>query len=70
MNWLTTSEAARYLKIKPRTLQVWAREGTVTGHQLGKKRKVWYFLQEELDRDLLGVVPSSRLTTASETRPN
>jgi excisionase family DNA binding protein len=32
--WLTSREAAEYLKIKPRTLGVWARQGKVPAHKL------------------------------------
>lgn len=49
-NWLTTNEAAQYLKIKPRTLLQWARENKVPAHPLsGIQRRVWRFLMPELD---------------------
>jgi excisionase family DNA binding protein len=67
--WLTTEEAARYLKIKPRTLLVWVRAGLVTGHAIGTRRKVWRFLREELDRDLCAGLQSVWLTAASTERP-
>ena len=48
--WLTSSEAARYLKVKPRTLLQWARERKVPAHRLsGIQRCVWRFLRPELD---------------------
>ena len=48
--WLTSNEAAQYLKVKPRTLQQWARERKVPAHRLsGVERCVWRFLRPELD---------------------
>ncbi len=50
MEWLNCSEAAAYLKVKPRTLLQWARTGRVPAHRLsGVKRHVWRFLRTELD---------------------
>ena len=69
MDWLTTEEAARYMKVRPRTLLVWARSGVIIGHSIGTRRKVWRFLREELDKVLLNAVPSHRLTAASNERP-
>lgn len=55
--WLTANEAARYLKVKPRTLLQWTREKKVPAHKLsGTKRCVWRFLKAELDAMLF---PSS-----------
>lgn len=52
--WLTTPEAAEYLKIKPRTLQLWAREGKVTGYRLsGTTRHVWRFRRSDLDAAIM-----------------
>jgi excisionase family DNA binding protein len=57
INWLTASEAAQYLKVKPRTLLQWGREGKIPAHKLsGTKRCVWRFLKSELDAMLM---PSS-----------
>jgi len=48
--WLTLHEAAEYLKIQPRTLSLWARQGKVPAHKLsGLQRCVWRFLHAELD---------------------
>ena len=48
--WLTLAEAASYLKIHPRTLGLWARQGKVPAHRLsGTRRCVWRFLRAELD---------------------
>jgi len=48
--WLTSNEAARYLKVRPRTLLQWARERKVPAHRLsGIQRCVWRFLRQELD---------------------
>ena len=52
--WLTAVEAARYLKVKPRTLLLWVRQGKVKGFALsGSKRHVWRFRQQDLDTALL-----------------
>jgi excisionase family DNA binding protein len=48
--WLTASEAAEYLKIRVRTLLLWARQGKVKGYVLsGTQRHVWRFRREDLD---------------------
>jgi len=48
--WLNTTEAAHHLRIKPRTLAQWAREGKVPAHRLsGCQRVTWRFLRHELD---------------------
>lgn len=48
--WLTATEAAAYLKIEPRTLLKWARQGRVKGHVLsGTERITWRFRTEDLD---------------------
>jgi excisionase family DNA binding protein len=57
VNWMTTKEAAQYLKVPPRTLLDWARRGSVRGYKLsGTERHVWRFLQEDLDAALLTAV--------------
>jgi len=61
--WLTASEAAQYLKVEPRTLLLWAREGKVKGHVLsGTRRHVWRFRHVDLDAMLIGpsVAPTNR----------
>jgi excisionase family DNA binding protein len=66
--WLTVAEAARYLKIKSRTLLLWVRQGKVKAFALsGMKRHVWRFRQADLDAALLeaSVLPS----TAPSVRP-
>ena len=56
--WLTSSEAATYLKIKRRTLLAWVREGTIHGYALhGTKRRVWRFRREDLDAAMGFVTP-------------
>jgi excisionase family DNA binding protein len=61
VNWMTTKEAAQYLKVPPRTLLDWARRGSVKGYMLsGTERHVWRFLQEDLDAALLTAVQSSQ----------
>ena len=48
--WLTATEAAAHLKVKPRTILQWAKEGKIRGHVLsGTKRCTWRFLRSELD---------------------
>jgi excisionase family DNA binding protein len=59
--WLTLSEAARHLKVRPRTLALWTRQGKVKGFALsGTKRRVWRYRAEDLDAALLAapVLPS------------
>ena len=54
--WLTASEAALYLKVKPRTLLLWVRQRKVKAFALsGTKRRVWRFRREDLDAALLAV---------------
>ena len=51
--WLTTQEAAAYLKVRARTLLMWVRRGQIRGYQLsGTKRHVWRFRREDLDAAL------------------
>ena len=60
--WLTAEEAAKYLKVKPRTLLLWARKGKVKAFALsGIKRRVWRFRRQDLDTALLesAVLPST-----------
>ena len=60
--WLTAREAAQYLKVKPSTLLLWARQGKVKGHVLsGSHRVTWRFRIADLDAILLSPsVASSR----------
>ncbi len=60
--WLTAAEAAHYLKVKPRTLLFWVRQGKVKGYALsGTKRHVWRFRRAELDAMLVAPsVPCSK----------
>ena len=60
--WLTVAEAAQHLKIKPRTLLLWVRQGKVKAFALsGTKRRVWRFRPADLDAALLesSVIPST-----------
>jgi excisionase family DNA binding protein len=53
--WLTAREAAAHLKVAPRTLVRWARNGLVPAHRLsGLSRVTWRFRREELDAKLSG----------------
>jgi len=59
--WLTASEAAAYLRIKPRTLLQWVRQGKLQAHALsGTQRRTWRFRQSDLDALLVAasVLPS------------
>ncbi len=48
--WMTTAEAAAYLKVKRRTLLKWVREGSVKARPLhGTLRHVWRFRRQDLD---------------------
>ena len=61
--WLTAKEAAKYLRIKPRTLLAWARAGKIKGHVLsGHRRHVWRFRAVDLDATLMQPVVLSRET--------
>ena len=65
VEWLTASEAAAYLKVKTRTLLLWARQGKVKGYTLsGATRHVWRFRQSDLDATLDGpsVCPAEGVT--------
>ena len=55
IDWMTTDEAASYLKVKPRTLLLWSRQGKVKGYPLsGTKRRVWRYRREELNAAVFG----------------
>jgi excisionase family DNA binding protein len=69
--WLTPVEAARYLKVKVRTLLLWVRQGKVKAFALsGTKRRVWRFRLQDLDAALLElpVLPTTPLSVRSERR--
>jgi excisionase family DNA binding protein len=52
--WLTAHEAAAYLKVQPRTILKWAKEGRIPAHALsGTARVTWRFLKSELDGAML-----------------
>ena len=59
--WLTAKEAAKHLKVKPRTLLLWVRQGKLQAYGLsGTKRHIWRFRRQDLDAALLesAVLPS------------
>lgn len=61
--WLTLTEAARYLKAKPRTLGLWVRQGKVKAYPLsGTIRHIWRFRIEDLDARLLAAPACCRST--------
>jgi len=69
--WLTTDEAATYLRVKPRSLLLWVRQGKVQAYALsGTERRVWRFRKEDLDSALLSrpVVSSDSPTVLEERR--
>jgi excisionase family DNA binding protein len=69
--WLTTNQAAKYLKAKPRTVQLWARTGKLPAYALsGSKRHVWRFRRADLDSFLLAhlVIPSASPTVLLKKR--
>jgi excisionase family DNA binding protein len=59
-SWLTAQEAASYLRISPRTLLSWVREGHLKGYPLhGVKRRVWRFRVQDLDAAMGFTAPTS-----------
>jgi excisionase family DNA binding protein len=60
--WLTATEAAQYLKVQPRTILKWAKEGGIPAHPLsGSKRITWRFLKSELDGAMLASPSAAEL---------
>ena len=60
-DWLTSAEAATYLKVSPRTIVKWAKEGQLKGYRLsGTSRITWRFLRADLDAKMLP--PSAAIT--------
>ncbi len=58
--WMTTAEAAAYLRTKPRTLLKWVREGSIKAWPLhGTTRRTWRFRKEDLDSALGFVAPQT-----------
>jgi excisionase family DNA binding protein len=54
VEWMTATEAARYLRVKRRTLLLWVRQGKVHAFALsGGKRRIWRFRKSDLDAVLL-----------------
>jgi excisionase family DNA binding protein len=52
--WMTSAEAARYLKVQVRSLLLWVRQGKLPACALsGTKRRVWRFRRQDLDAALL-----------------
>jgi excisionase family DNA binding protein len=69
--WLTAAEAATYLKVKPRSLLLWVRQGKVQAYALtGTQRRVWRFRKEDLDAALFSrpVVSSDAPAVLTERR--
>ncbi len=53
-DWLTALEAAAYVKVKPRSLLLWVRQGKLQAYALsGTKTASWRFRKEDLDSALL-----------------
>ena len=60
--WLTATEAAQYLKVQPRTILKWAKEGRIPAHSLsGSRRITWRFLKSELDSAMLATPSAAEL---------
>lgn len=54
IQWMTAKEAAKHLKINPRTLTEWARKKKIPAHPIsGNQRVTWRFLLDEIDSDIL-----------------
>jgi len=69
--WLTSEEAAQYLRIKRRTLLLWVRQGKIPAYPLsGCVRHAWRFRREDLDTVLMGptMLPSRTSSTVSAER--
>lgn len=68
--WLNATEAAQYLRVQPRTILKWAKQGTIPAHALsGCKRVTWRFLKSELDGAMLkppSAAEDGRLQCAAE----
>jgi excisionase family DNA binding protein len=51
--WMTSREAAIYLRVESRTLLQWARQKHIKGYVLsGTRRMTWRFLRADLDATL------------------
>jgi excisionase family DNA binding protein len=69
--WFTTEEASQYLKVKPRTISLWVRQGKVKAFALsGTLRRVWRFRREDLDAALVAanVLPYAPPSAALKNR--
>ena len=69
--WFTVAEASAYLKVKPRSLLLWVRQGKVRAYALsGTKRRVWRFRRGDLDSALEAhpVIACEPPTVLSERR--
>jgi excisionase family DNA binding protein len=65
--WLTSREAASYLRVEPRTILLWAKQGKVKGYALsGTIRQTWRFLRADLDAML--TAPSAALLNREELK--
>jgi excisionase family DNA binding protein len=68
--WMTTAEAAAYLRTKPRTLLKWVREGSIKAWPLhGTARRTWRFRKEDLDT-ALGFVPARTADSVLSSKPS
>jgi excisionase family DNA binding protein len=67
--WLTAAEAATYLNLKVRTILLWARQGKVKAYALtGRQRRIWRFLQVDLDAIVIQKKPCGKLGAAVRAR--
>jgi hypothetical protein len=67
--FVDAAEAAKFLRINPRTLMKMARDCEVPAHPLGDgPRKLWRFLLSELDEWLRGRINSARRPCSPKNR--
>jgi hypothetical protein len=56
--WLSAAEAGAFFNFKPRTILLWARQGRIKAYALtGTQRRVWRFLQTDLEAMLTRARP-------------
>jgi excisionase family DNA binding protein len=70
-DWLTTDEAAAYLKVTRPSLLLWVKQNKIKAYALsGTRRRTWRLLREDLDAFLLSqsTLPSESQSVRSERR--
>jgi excisionase family DNA binding protein len=61
--WLTTTEAAAYLRLTPEALRARVRRGTVPAHRDGDR---WLFHRDELDAYVRGLHPAATIVALTD----